>query len=62
MAFAGISLQMLDQETAPSSRRDVLGGRILVVDDDRDVAHLVGTALEEAGHQVKTVTVAREAM
>jgi len=62
MAFAGISLQMLDQETAPSSRRDVLGGRILVVDDDRDVAHLVGTVLEEAGHEVKTITDARQAM
>src|SRR5438552_8333794 len=62
MAFAGISLQMLDQETAPSSRRDVLGGRILVVDDDRDLAHLVGTVLEEAGHEVKTITDARQAM
>src|SRR5207244_1186083 len=62
MAFAGISLQMLDQEAAPSSRRDVLGGRILVVDDDRDVAHLVGTVLEEAGHEVKTITDARQAM
>src|SRR5438309_1324107 len=46
---------MLDQETAPSSRRDALGGRILIVDDDRDVAHLVSTVLEEAGHEVKAI-------
>src|SRR5436309_3896862 len=53
---------MLDQETAPATRRQALGGRILVVDDDRDVAHLVGTVLEEAGHEVKTITDARQAM
>src|SRR5207237_9184999 len=53
---------MLDQETAPASRRDALGGRILVVDDDRDVAHLVSTVLEEAGHEVKAITDARQAM
>src|SRR5438552_5485716 len=53
---------MLDQETAPSSRRDALGGRILVVDDDRDVARLVSTVLEEAGHEVKAITDARQAM
>src|SRR5947199_7919106 len=53
---------MLDQETAPASRRDALGGRILVVDDDRDVAQLVGTVLAEAGHQVRAITDARQAM
>ena len=53
---------MLDQETAPSSKRDALGGRILVVDDDRDVARLVSTVLEEAGHEVKAITDARQAM
>jgi DNA-binding response OmpR family regulator len=53
---------MLDQETAPASRREALGGRILVVDDDRDVARLVGTVLEEAGHEVMTITDARQAM
>jgi DNA-binding response OmpR family regulator len=53
---------MLDQETAPATRREVLGGRILVVDDDRDVARLVGTVLEEAGHEVKMITDARQAM
>jgi len=61
-AFAVLSLQMLDQETAPASRRDPLGGRILIVDDDRDVARLVGTVLEEAGHEVRTITDARQAM
>jgi DNA-binding response OmpR family regulator len=53
---------MLDQEAAPASRRDGLGGRILVVDDDRDVARLVSTVLEEAGHEVKAITDARQAM
>ena len=53
---------MLDQETAPAFRRDALGGRILVVDDDRDVARLVSTVLEEAGHEVKAITDARQAM
>ena len=53
---------MLDQETAPASRRDALGGRILIVDDDRDVARLVSTVLEEAGHEVKAITDARQAM
>ena len=53
---------MLEQETAPSQRSNALGGRILVVDDDRDVARLVGTVLEEAGHEVKTITDARQAM
>src|SRR5438128_11692700 len=53
---------MLDQETAPASRRDALGGRILVVGDDRDVARLVSTVLEEAGHEVKAITDARQAM
>ena len=53
---------MLEQETAPSLRRDALGGRILVVDDDRDVARLVSTVLEEAGHEVKAITDARQAM
>jgi two-component system response regulator MtrA len=53
---------MLDQETAPATRREALGGRILVVDDDRDVAQLVGTVLEEAGHEVRTITDARQAM
>src|SRR5256886_7797066 len=62
MAFAGISLQLCEQEPAPASRRDALGGRILVVDDDRDVARLVSTVLEEAGHEVKAITDARQAM
>src|SRR2546421_11648123 len=53
---------MLDQKPPPASRRDALGGRILVVDDDRDVAHLVSTVLEEAGHEVKAITDARQAM
>ena len=53
---------MLDQEAAPSSRQQALGGRILVVDDDRDVASLVNTVLSEAGHEVKTITDARQAM
>jgi DNA-binding response OmpR family regulator len=53
---------MLDQEAAPSARQQALGGRILVVDDDRDVASLVNTVLTEAGHEVKTITDARQAM
>jgi DNA-binding response OmpR family regulator len=53
---------MLDQDTVLAARRNVLGGRVLVVDDDRDVARLVGTVLEEAGHEVKTITDARQAM
>src|SRR5688572_26620086 len=52
---------MLEQETAPS-RAGALGGRILVVDDDRDVAQLVSTVLGEAGHEVRTVTDARQAI
>src|SRR5437879_1039275 len=60
--FCRPSLHMLDQETAPATRRGPLGGRILVVDDDRDVARLVGTVLEEAGHEVKAITDARQAM
>src|SRR5207237_9908662 len=53
---------MLDQEAAPSTRPVATGGRILVVDDDRDVATLVGTVLTEAGHEVHAITDARQAM
>ncbi|TME28627.1 MAG: response regulator transcription factor [Chloroflexi bacterium] len=53
---------MIDQEAAPAQRPTALGGRILVVDDDRDVAKLVETVLTEAGNQVKTITDARQAM
>jgi DNA-binding response OmpR family regulator len=53
---------MLDQETAPARGKDALGGRILVVDDDRDVAQLVSTILGDAGHEVRTITDARQAM
>ena len=53
---------MLDQEAAPATRERVTGGRILVVDDDRDVAELVATVLAEAGHEVKTITDSRQAM
>src|SRR5688572_30501960 len=63
------SLQMLDQEAiregrevAPQARPKALGGRILVVDDDRDVAQLVETVLGEAGHDVRTITDSRQAM
>src|SRR5437667_7923234 len=62
MPHAGLSLHMLDQEVAPAARPAALGGRILVVDDDRDVAQLVGTVLAEAGHQVRAITDARQAM
>jgi len=53
---------MIEQEAAPAQRPTALGGRILVVDDDRDVAKLVETVLTEAGNQVKTITDARQAM
>ena len=53
---------MIDQEAAPAPRPSALGGRILVVDDDRDVAKLVETVLTEAGNQVRTITDARQAM
>jgi two-component system, OmpR family, response regulator MtrA len=53
---------MLDQEAVPSTRQQALGGRVLVVDDDPDVAHLVHTVLTEAGHEVKAITDARQAM
>ena len=43
---------------APETR----GGRILVVDDERDVAELVQTVLEEAGHEVRAITDARQAI
>jgi two-component system response regulator MtrA len=60
---------MLDQEAiregrevAPQARATMLGGRILVVDDDRDVAELVGTVLGEAGHEVRAITDSRQAI
>jgi DNA-binding response OmpR family regulator len=53
---------MLDQEAAPSQRHQPNGGRILVVDDDADVATLVQTVLSDAGHEVRTITDARQAM
>ena len=53
---------MLDQEAVPAARPSAFGGRILVVDDDRDVAKLVETVLTEAGNQVRTITDARLAM
>ena len=53
---------MIDQETAPAARERVTGGKLLVVDDDRDVAELVATVLAEAGHEVKTITDSRQAM
>jgi two-component system, OmpR family, response regulator MtrA len=53
---------MLDQEIAPATRERTTGGRILVVDDDRDVAELVATVLAEAGNEVKTITDSRLAM
>src|SRR3989442_15387517 len=49
-------LHMLDQESAPYSAPDKVGGRGMVVDDDPDVAELVGTILRESGHEVKGIT------
>src|SRR5712691_2280468 len=53
---------MLDQESAPYSPPDKVGGRVMVVDDEPDVAELVGTILREAGHEVKVVTDSRQAL
>jgi DNA-binding response OmpR family regulator len=53
---------MIDQEAALSARPAAVGGRVLVVDDERDVAQLVGTILAEVGHEVRTITDARQAM
>jgi len=53
---------MLDQEHATFSPPEKVGGRVMVVDDEPDVANLVGTILEEAGHEVKVVTDSRQAL
>ncbi|TMF63643.1 MAG: response regulator transcription factor [Chloroflexi bacterium] len=55
-------LHMLDQESAPYSAPDKVGGRVMVVDDEPDVAELVGTILREAGHEVKVITDSRQAL
>lgn len=39
-----------------------MGSRILIVDDDEDLAKVVGTALRVAGHDVRTVSDGAEAM
>ncbi len=52
---------MLEQEAAADSRPRTVDGRILVVDDDRDVAELVGTVLAEAGYDVRAIADARQA-
>jgi DNA-binding response OmpR family regulator len=53
---------MIDQEAAPETKPPITGGRILIVDDEPDVADLVGTILVDAGHEVRTITDARQAM
>ena len=53
---------MLDQESAPYSPPDKVGGRVMVVDDEPDVAELVGTILREAGHEVKVIIDSRQAL
>ena len=53
---------MLDQETLAAMRPTVNTGRVLVVDDDADVASLVETVLADAGNDVKAITDARHAM
>lgn len=53
---------MLDQEHAAFSPPEKVGGRVMVVDDEPDVANLVGTILGEAGHEVKVVTDSRQAL
>src|SRR5437879_10832426 len=55
-------LHMLDQESAPYSAPDKVGGRVMVVDDEPDVAELVGTILRESGHEVKVITDSRQAL
>src|SRR2546428_7701342 len=55
-------LHMLDQESAPYSAPDKVGGRVMVVDDEPDVAELVGTILRESGHEVKGITDSRQAL
>src|SRR3989442_7511201 len=55
-------LHMLDQESAPYSAPDKVGGRVMVVDDEPDVAELVGTILRESGHEVKVIPDSRQAL
>src|SRR2546427_10798056 len=55
-------LHMLDQESAPYSAPDKVGGRVMVVDGEPDVGELVGTILRESGHEVKVITDSRQAL
>jgi two-component system response regulator MtrA len=53
---------MLDQENVPFAAPPKVGGRVMIVDDEPDVAELVGTVLSDAGHEVKVITDSRQAI
>src|SRR2546427_4474927 len=57
-----LATRVIDQESAVRAAAETRGGRILVVDDERDVAELVRTVLEEAGNEVRAITDARQAI
>ena len=53
---------MIEQDTARPAAPVTRGGRVLVVDDEADVAELVRTVLADAGHEVRVITDARRAL
>src|SRR3989442_9363598 len=55
-------LHMLDQESALYSAPDKVGGRVMVVEDEPEVAELAGRILRGSGHEVKVITDSRQAL
>ena len=53
---------MLDQQRAPQSAQTRHGGRVMIVEDDADIATLVSDVLAEEGYETHIVTDPRQAV
>src|SRR6266545_4749674 len=56
------SVTMLDQHPAATAPTPKTGGRIMIVEDDRDIATLVANVLAEEGFATHVVTDSRQAL
>lgn len=53
---------MLDQQRAPQSTQTRHGGRVMIVEDDADIATLVSDVLAEEGYETHIITDSRQAI